>query len=335
MRRTGPGWPSRLLEGGLGRCETPPPGLLQGRPPRPARSGQHTAPTAPPPGSAWAAEPPHPRLTSPAGCLGPDAGHPDSLSSLQGSPWDRRSPTGQPPELTPPLAQSCVLPAPPTGAGHQHTSCTPTSASAAAPKTLLEEGIPDRKWPQRVTAACPAGPGSQTLAAKGDPRARLASPSAPEAQASQALYPARGSRGLVSLRRALLTEARGPGWREWNRVEGHQALNVEEGAIAPRAGQGAAREPLPVLVPPPRTLLPSCPGLSQAQGAPGRQQPGPHGEQMGVWLCRGHPRGPALLVSRAEERLRRPRGGMAQAVRPAQSDKGATCSPPPHPLRSP
>lgn len=187
VRRTGPGWPRRLLEGGLGRWETPPPGLLQGRPPRPARSGQHTAPTAPPPGSAWAAEPPHPRLTSPAGCLGPDAGHPDSLSSLQGSPWDRRSPTGQPPELTPPLAQCCVLPAPPTGAGHQHTSCTPTSASAAAPKTLLEEGIPDRKWPQRVTAACPASPGPQTLAAKGDPRARLASPSAPEAQASQAL----------------------------------------------------------------------------------------------------------------------------------------------------
>lgn len=127
------------------------------------------------------------------------------------------------------------------------------------------------------------------------------------------LCPARGSRGLVRLRRALLAEAREPGWREWNRVEGHQALNVEEGATAPRksqlrAGQGAAREPLPVLVPPPRTLLPSCPGLSQAQGAPGRRQPGSHGEQVGVWLCRGRPRGPALLVSRVEERLRRPRG---------------------------
>ena len=154
---------------------------------------------ASPPGQEWSAHGPHrpsfrvslgrhtPRLTSPAGCLGPDAGHPD-ISPRSGAPHGpAAAPLGQSPELTPPLTQSCVLPAPPTGAGHQHTSCTPTSASAAAPKTLLQEGIPDRKWPQRVTAACPAGPGSQTLAAKGDPRAWLASPSAPEAQASRAL----------------------------------------------------------------------------------------------------------------------------------------------------
>ena len=59
------------------------------------------------------------------------------------------------------------------------------------------------------------------------------------------------SRGLIRLRRALLAEAREQGWREWNGVEGHQAVNVDEGATAPRksqlrAGQGAARELLQV-----------------------------------------------------------------------------------------
>lgn len=74
------------------------------------------------------------------------------------------------------------------------------------------------------------------------------------------------------------------------------------------------------IFPSPLALQPSCSGLSQAQGAPGRQGSGSLREQMGMWLPPGHPKGLALFGIPKEERLLRSQVQDWKAVSPAWSD---------------